>query len=477
MNQSPTIRERLSRWIAGREASRKDPHWPDTLSSVSSRVDESPGWTTITGRPHERTSAEIQDIYEDALKAWRKNPIAWRITAITSNYVVGDEIVISSPNRNLNKYIHNFWNHPKNMMDQRLEPMCDELSRAGDLFVALFRNEQDGMSYIRFITKDRIQNIDTANNDWESELAYYETQDTGEPKKWLSIHHPSAADSDAVMLHYSINKPIGALLGESDLTTMIPWLMRYSRMLEDRVRLNWAVRAFLWIVTVPSNKVKAKMEQYRNPPEAGSIVVKDESEKWEVTTPLLRASDAQYDLRSVRNMIDAGSGYPPHWRGEAEPANLATARAMTGPTERQLIRRQKYFHFMLQDILYQGYQRAVQVGRGRQLKHSDYDKLFVVTASDLSRSDNESLAKAARDFTQAMYSLSSQLHVNEPFSRRLLRLSFKFAGEPISEAEIDEILSAPINVPGVLPPSMVDDPDISEPDTDSEVSEPEQPGA
>ena len=469
MKPSLTFRERLSRLIAG--SSR-----PTSLASVSTRVDDSPGWTSLTGRPHERTSAEIQELYEDALKAWRKNPIAWRITAITSNYVVGDEIVISSPNRNLNKYIHAFWNHPKNMMDQRLESMCDELSRSGDLFIMLFRNEQDGMSYIRFVTKDRIQNIDTADNDWETELAYYETQDVGEPKKWLSTHNEAAADASAVMLHYSINKPLGALLGESDLTTMIPWLMRYSRMLEDRVRLNWAVRAFLWIVTVPANKVKAKMEQYRNPPEAGSIIVKDESEKWEVQTPLLRAADANYDLRSVRNMIDAGSGYPPHWRGEAEPANLATARAMTSPTERQLIRRQKYFHFMLMDILYQGYQRAVQVGRARQLRWRDYDKLFVVTASDLSRSDNESLAKAARDFTQAMYSLSSQLHVNEPFSRHLLRLAFKFAGEPISEAQIDEILSAPINViPGM--PSIVDDPDITVPEADSEVDEQEQPEA
>ncbi len=154
-------------------------------------------------------------------------------------------------------------------------------------------------------------------------------------------------------------------------------------MLEDRVRLNWAVRAFLWIVTVPANKVKSKMEQYRNPPDAGSIVVKDESEKWEVFTPLLRASDASHDLRSVRSMIDAGSGYPPHWRGEAEPANLATARAMTSPTERQLIRRQKYFHYMLMDIIYQAYQRSVQIGRSRNLSQTDYDRLFVVTASDL----------------------------------------------------------------------------------------------
>jgi hypothetical protein len=35
------------------------------------------------------------------------------------------------------------------------------------------------------------------------------------------------------MLHYAVNRPLGALLGEGDLATLIPWLLRYSRMLED----------------------------------------------------------------------------------------------------------------------------------------------------------------------------------------------------------------------------------------------------
>ena len=260
-------------------------------------------------------------------------------------------------------------------------------------------------------------------------------------------------------------------MGEGDLNTITPWLMRYSRMLEDRVRLNWAVRSFLWVVTVPSNKVKAKIEQYRHPPDAGSIVVKDESETWEVMAPLLRASDASHDLRSVRGIIDAGAGYPPHWRGEAEAANLATARAMTSPTERHLIRRQKYFHYMLQDIVYTSYQRAHEIGRVRRIAETDYDRLFIVTASDLSRSDNESLAKAARDITQAFYSLSSQLNVNKVYAREILRMTFKFAGEPISEAKIDEILSTPIIPPGFV--STVDDPDITTPEADGKTTEQE----
>ena len=112
-------------------------------------------------------------------------------------------------------------------MDLRLEAMSDELARSGDLFVLLFCNPQDGMSYIRFVTKDRILRIETAENDWERELAYLERMDDSpEGRRWLAPTHPESANAEAVMLHYAVNRPLGALLGESDLTTMLPWLQR-----------------------------------------------------------------------------------------------------------------------------------------------------------------------------------------------------------------------------------------------------------
>jgi len=431
-----SVRVRIAKVIGGRELAK-------LLGAVSVRVDDSPGWASLSGRPHDYDAAKIQELYQDALTAWRKNPVAWRIVAITTDYVVGDRIKISSPRRNLQRFIDKFWNHPKNRMDLRLEAMSDELARAGDLFPVLFRNPADGMSYIRFVTKDRITKIETAKNDWETELTYYEQLDEGGTREWYSPANPRAKEADAVMLHYAVNRPMGAILGESDLTTMLPWLQRYSRMLEDRVRLHWAVRAFLWIVTVPTNRVKEKQEQYRTPPESGSIIVKDESEKWEPVSPMLRGSDAQHDLRAVRQMIDAGSGYPPHWRGESAEANLATATAMQAPTERHLIRRQKYFSYMLQDIVYRAYQRAAEAGRERALPAREYDQLFIVQAPDVSRSDNAELAKASRDLAETFRVLASDLILKDKptLTRILLRMIFKYAGEPQNDEVIAKIIA------------------------------------
>ena len=98
------------------------------------------------------------------------------------------------------------------------------------------------------------------------------------------------------------------------------------------------------------------------------------------------------------------------------------------------------FTFLLQDILYHAYQRSVEAGRSRKLATSDYSKLFSVSAPDISRSDNEALARSARDITQGMQSLASQLPgQSETFTKKLLRIVFKFAGEPQTEDIIDNI--------------------------------------
>jgi hypothetical protein len=288
------------------------------------------------------------------------------------------------------------------------------------------------MSYIRFVTKDSIQKIETQENDWETEIAFYETVPNQiEPRKWLSPNHPDADAEPAIMLHYSVNRPIGALMGESDLSTLLPWLLRYSRMLEDRVRLHWAARAFLYLVTVPSNKVDSKAEQYRAAPESGSIIVKDETEAWETMTPSLRGADAGHDMKAVRNMIDAGSGFPPHWRGEGGDVNVATAEAMQGPPERMLVKRQQYFVYLLEDVLFHAYDRSTQLNFSPSVKNIDYSQLFTPETPDVSLRDNTMLAQAANDIANAMNTLQTMKSASSDpaFNRLAEEMVFKFAGE------------------------------------------------
>ena len=54
--------------------------------AVAVKIDDSPGWTKHGRSSHDRDTAEAQQLYDDILTAWRKNPLAWRTVQITTDY-------------------------------------------------------------------------------------------------------------------------------------------------------------------------------------------------------------------------------------------------------------------------------------------------------------------------------------------------------------------------------------------------------
>lgn len=405
--------------------------------TISPDLREGQHWTALN-RPATPTRQDPAQAYKDALDAWQYNPYAKRIIDLITDFTIGDGLTPAAPG-DIGRFIDRFWNHPENNLALRLPDLMDELSRSGDLFLVLFRNPADGLSYVRPLPKSEIQDIITAPLDWEKEIEIIQrpTQAGERPIVWRTQHHPDAAEADAIMLHYSINRPVGALLGESELSTLIPWLNRYSRMLEDRVRLNWAARSFLWFVRVPTSQVQAKAEQYSAPPEPGSIIVHDDGEQWDMKTPALHANDASRDLLAIRQLIAAGSGQPPHWHGDGGDVNLSTAKAMNDPAIRHLRRRQRHLQYMIIDLCQVAYQRAYEIGRGRTAPKTN---TITVELPDISREDNADLAGAAAQLAGAFSTLlSTTYHPSPTLRHRILTLIFRFAGEQLTPAELEEI--------------------------------------
>jgi hypothetical protein len=422
---------------------RIDPQTRKLLESISSRgVRDEPGWMQRAGGRRWDNDERAQNQL-DALTAWRKSPIARRIVSLTTDYVIGDAITLRSTYKPLQAFITDFWNHPSNHLELRLPDISDEITRSGELFPVLHL-QPDGLSLIRFVPAADILSITWKPGDYETELTYTERAEiAAEPTTW---HSPTnAPDATAWMLHYAINRPIGALRGESDLAPIIIWLKRYSGWLEDRARLNWAARAFLWLVTVPTNKIESKRAQYAVAPEPGSVIVKDEGESWEMITPALAARDASADGKAMRYMIAAGAGVPLHMLGEAEGTNLATAQAQEDPTLRHYRRRQLYLSWMLKDIVIIAYNRwrlyRSYSHRPRICSHADIE----AQTQDINRNDNAMLASSARDIVAMLGGLRDQLssagiQPSDELNKRTIDLAFRFAGEILSSEEIIAIL-------------------------------------
>lgn len=394
-------------------------------------------WTQISGAvgPHDVAWSEMQDSLNDALTAWRTNPLARRIIALTTDYVVGDGITVTSEHEEVNEFIAQFWQHPKNHMPLRLYPMCDELTRSGELFPVLSTNPADGISYIRFVPASRINEIETDPNDLEREIRYHElTADDPFKGRWwhASTTRKHWGRPAPIMLHYAINRPIGAVRGEGDLTPLLPWLRRYREWLEDRVRVGRFKNAFLWKVTLRNAKpgdIERKRHEYKRPPSPGSVIVADENEEWSPIAPHIEAHQAEPDGKALRLMVAAGAGIPLHFLSEGETATRATAAEMGDPTFRHYYHRQMFFAEILKDIIKVAHQRAASLAKVQPLD----DLKLSYTVTDLTTEDNKELAQAAKTIVEALAAMKVNSWIDDETA---ISLAFKFAGEIVNPQEI-----------------------------------------
>jgi hypothetical protein len=386
-------------------------------------------------QPYDRLPADRSEILEQAIKAVRQNPMAKRILGIMTQYVIGGGVEVITENKYAQKFIDQFWNHRLNKMDVKLPMWCDELGKTGNLFIAISTDES-GMSYVRCIPSLHIAEIHTAENDIEQEKSYTEkSKGMEEPRVWKAYDPLDDDNEKAVMVHYAVNRAAGASWGESDLAPVLKWLRRHAQWLEDRVRLNHFRQLFMFVVRgkYPSEEARRAREKEinANPPVAGSTLVMGLNENWGVLHPQLDSFEASEDGLNIKKMITGGVGYPLHFLAEPEGTNRTTAEFSGGPTFRQFEQRQKYFLWLIEDIL-----KIVLERRRRVTAYGLSDVEITVRGGDMSVRDNEKLADAANKIYDVMYGLYQEGLIGD---EEILRMVYRYAGEHV---DVQELLNA-----------------------------------
>lgn len=388
-------------------------------------------WDTVASRrlPSERNWYEIEGTLKDALAAWRTNPLARQIVRTTTSYILGHGITPTSTLPDVAAFIRRFWLDPLNNFPIRLPQLSDSLTLEGELFIVLYTNPGDGISYVRTRPARLIDNIVTDPNDYETPLQFHEIGTEGNLEgRWWQPPHNWDLQSPA-MMHFAINRPIGAVRGESSLAPYLVWLRRYSAWLEDRVRLNRYRTAFLWDVTVAGSEaeIRQAQSQYATPPTPGTVMVHGESEEWQAKSFHIDASDARPDGYAIRMMIAAGAGMPLHWLGEPEGSTRTTAQESSLPAIQNLTQRQMHFRHVIMSLLATACERAAYAGFLPY--YGDWQ--ITVDMPDLTRADNRTLADSAHIMAQTLEILRSHDWIDDNQARDL---AFRFAGEEPPDA-------------------------------------------
>lgn len=427
MNKQASFRERFATKLFGDVIQSKVDLATKTLDSE---------WRALTDRnaaPLDVPWYERQTTLEDALEAWRVNPLARRIVSLTTDYVVGGGVAVESKYQYVNDWITRFWNHPQNKMNVRLTGWCDELTRAGELFPVLSTNV-DGMSFVRAVPARLIDYISTAENDYERELLYHQAAWAGIGGIDWQAWNGASLDKQAA-LHLAINRPVGAVRGAGDLDAILIWLKRYKAWQEARLALNLHSSAFVWDVTLKNanaDAVKKRRSELSHAPASGSINVHDESETWTVLRPSVAGWDASADGRTLLQTIAAGANTPPAWLAQWDDGSRATAATMSSPSLRHYqLRREQFGSFVL-DVVYAALEQARVRGglthRGQRIERpiSREEYGLTVKFAELDKGDNLQLAQSAAQIISGF----GQLHDKGLMSDAdYVDMAYRFAGE------------------------------------------------
>ena len=399
---------------------------PENERTITRGVD----WSAVY---RDRYDYQRTEILNEALKAWRLNPLARRITEITKEFVT-DGIEFTCKDEATHKFLVEFWNHPLNRIEAQLDEWSDELVLTGNLF-PIMTTDASGMSYVRIYPTDMINEIECAENDIRQEKYFLPcaSADNPDPVHVPNWFYNKPTRPRHVMLHYAVNRLAGMMWGEPDIAPLLPWLERYAAFLEDRVRLNRFRQAFLWDVALDTTDelkiTTRKKEIMSNPPQPGDIRVHGKEETWEAKAPNLASAEADHDGQAVKKFIAGGSAIPLHWIAEPESSTRTTSEAAGTPTFKHFQKRQSLFLSIIHDVMVVALERRASRGD----TSIDPKAEIEIRAADISERDNAALALAASEVISSFKTLVDNQYITP---EEFLRIVYRFTGEVLPTEEI-----------------------------------------
>lgn len=306
---------------------------------------------------------------EETLQIYLENPLARRIVALTTQYVIGRGVELHADDPEAQRFLQSFYDHPLNRLNYRIGDWCDELTRSGNLFLRL-SSDASGMTFVRALPASLVRKINCAERDAENALSY-ELRSPNATEFSASETIPASDRANPTLgdaiFQVAINRPVGTVWGNSDLSPVLKWIRRYSAWLEDRARLNRYRNSFLFIVksrlSSESQRLARQKALNAAPPTPGSILVTTENEEWGVIAPRLESQEAGEDGLALKKMIAVGAGIPLHFLAEQESENKASAEAAGSAAYRGLAMRQQFFHDALGELMSHILARAALVNR------------------------------------------------------------------------------------------------------------------
>ncbi len=399
------------------------------------------------------------------------NPMAHRIIDMTRDFVIGDGAQYHAKDERVKAVLDKHWNDPVNHWDIKQFNKVKELFLYGEQIYPVFVNEFTGHVRLGYVDPLNVEQVvsDPGNPEilravvlktGKELLVKQRNPDTNRlitvPKKELSIinvdsnpRSPTYGKLVGDCFYFAMNKVSNATRGFSELMHLSDWIDVYDQLLFTHMERLMFLRTFVWDIQLEGadeNAIRAKRRDLTmNPPKPGAWVVHNEKEKWTAVTPDLKATEHTEEEKKVRSLILGGAGIPPHWFGEGDGVNRATAVAMDTPVFRMLRARQRYVRFIFEHIFRFCIDQAI-IKRTLPADEANFSTDISASLPEFSAKDEAQIATTLTEVVNAMTVARSQNWISDETAAKLVAMiAGKFGLDIDSEEEIAKAMAIPAN--------------------------------
>lgn len=338
------------------------------------------------------------------------SPPAGQAVRLHYTYVVGPGIPKpTAQDEDVQEVIDDWWDDPDNREFTCHEGQCETDTRLqidGELFIALYTNDEDGHVKCRTVDPLDVQDVITHPDD-RKRVLYYRVrvhqdlydfeQGTVQPHTgpeeyvyfpdWQNTDPdrdpftqqvaPYLAPNGGVMAAFAIGRQ--GLRGISPFVASNVWISQHKKFMENRAIITEALAKIAFVKTVKGGPTvvgaQAAMEQStlttnlssfeRNPaPAVGSTLVKNLGVDYEQLKVDSGAANAVQDGEMLAQMLGTGLGWPTHYILMSQEAHtLATSVVMELPVLKAMIDGQTRWSDMLTRLITFALVQAAKRGR------------------------------------------------------------------------------------------------------------------
>lgn len=384
-----------------------------------------------------------------ALYLYRHNGMAKRMLGIIVDFVIGDGMTVKAIHENEDKraeiqaIIDAFWSDPINDMDRFNPQRLVDYNIWGEMVVPVMVNEYDHSIRLGWVDPTNIMKIiddPITGRPAQIELSDAAAREVG--RKTLEVIRFSHAENKMVgdTFYHTMNTTMGGQRGVSEFYPAADWfdiLDQTMKVGADRAKM---MMHFIWDVEL-QGKDDAGVALWlkdQKPPRPNSIKAHNEKVKWEAKAPQLGSYEVSRHLKDLKSFIAGIFGYPDHWFGAGDEANLATATVMAEPTKKALRRKTLQYSFFIKDVInFLLYQKIV----GGQLQGVDpAQELFKVDVPDIGGPDVASVGSAMQTSTTAIIAGLDAGLVSEDTARRMFATTASLLGIEVDAAAEKEMI-------------------------------------